>query len=82
MSGAIDNDCDGESGQCLCEKNWTGFNCNECKKGYYKQASKALKNFFLLDEIQKKTFQKYGKFFSMTTLENFTMHEPFSSSKE
>ena len=46
MSGAIDNDCDGESGQCLCEKNWTGFNCNECKKGYYKQASKALKNFF------------------------------------
>ena len=42
VSGAIDNDCDGESGQCLCEKNWTGFNCNECKKGYYKQASKAL----------------------------------------
>ena len=57
VSGAIDNDCDGESGQCLCEKNWTGFNCNECKKGYYKQASKALKNFFLLDEIQKKTFK-------------------------
>ena len=65
MSGAIDNDCDGESGQCLCEKNWTGFNCNDCKKGYYKQSSKGLQKkcfFFLLDEIQKKILKNMAYF--------------------
>ena len=65
VSGAIDNDCDGESGQCLCEKNWTGFNCNDCKKGYYKQSSKAIqkKCFLCLMKYKKKNIPKVWQIF-------------------
>ena len=34
-SGSISAICDANSGRCTCRPNYTGFQCNRCKEGYY-----------------------------------------------
>ena len=34
-SGSISAICDENSGRCTCRPNYTGFQCNRCKEGYY-----------------------------------------------
>ncbi|OTF72873.1 hypothetical protein BLA29_013869, partial [Euroglyphus maynei] len=31
----MDNVCDAETGQCKCQSNYGGLNCNKCNKGFY-----------------------------------------------
>ena len=34
--GAVDNNCDVETGQCICNINYAGGNCSECNTGMFK----------------------------------------------
>ena len=33
--GAVDNNCDVETGQCICNLNYAGGNCSDCNTGMF-----------------------------------------------